>query len=90
VSFRIKNIGTIPAKFVGFNLNGGSPTYDDTLGWSASLPGDTITFQGWDSEGQMVPIGAMHIYSVSLQVTGNATFGETYAFTIGVVFEQGV
>jgi hypothetical protein len=90
VGFQIENIGTISAEFIGFSLNGGPAAYDDVTGWSASLPGGTMNFRASDSEGEMVPIGATRTYSISLQVTNDAKFGETYAFTIGAVFKQGV
>lgn len=89
-TFQIKNIGTIPAKFVGFNLNSGPTSYSNANGWSASLAGGELTFQAFDGEGEMMPVGGSHTYSLELDVTTAAQSGTTYTFTVGVVFEQGV
>jgi hypothetical protein len=54
------------------------------------LPGGELTFQAFNGEGEMVPVGGSHTYSLELDVTTAAQSGTTYTFTVGVVFEQGV
>lgn len=88
VAIRVQNTGTIPAKFVGFKLNDNPISYSESLGWTDSL--GTIDFQGWDSEGLELPVGATHSYTLSLKVTGEASPDTDYTLTVGIVFEQGV
>ena len=54
------------------------------------MPGGELTFQAFNGEGEMVPVGGSHTYSLELDVTTAAQSGTTYTFTVGVVFEQGV
>lgn len=89
--FRIKNIGTIPAKFKGFFLNGEQASYSQTIGgWAASLPGGEITFQGYDGEGEILGTNAIRTFSVTIEVTENAQPNTTYNLVIGLMFEQSV
>lgn len=88
VAIRVQNTGDIPARFVGFKLNDNPISYSETLGWTDSL--GTIDFQGWDSEGEMLPVSSTHSYSLTLTVTGEAQPDTDYTFTVGIVFEQGV
>jgi hypothetical protein len=88
VAITVENTGTIPAHFVGFKLNDNPASYSKSLGWKDSL--GAIDFQGWDSEGLELPVGATHSYTLTLTVTGEASPDTDYTFTVGIVFEQGV
>jgi len=87
IIFQVKNIGTLPAKFLGFSLNGVPASYGPE-GWKASLPNGEITIEGYNGEGEVLPINAIRTYSVKLKVTEDALQGTNYAFTIGILFEQ--
>jgi len=87
IFFQVKNIGTLPVKFLGFSLNGMPASYGQEE-WKASLPNGEITIWGYNGEGEVLPINAIRTYSVKLKVTENALQGTDYALTIGILFEQ--
>jgi hypothetical protein len=89
VSVDVKNVGTIPAKFCGFQLDSNPVGYNSVTGWTDTKAG--IIFTAHDSLGEILyPGGVSHSYTLELEVTNDVESGTTTTFTIGVVFEQGV
>jgi hypothetical protein len=90
VYVEIKNIGTINAKFIGFQLDSNPVSYDpEGIGWIDTKAG--IVFTAHDSYGELLYVGGVqHNYTLDIEVTESATSGTTTPFTVGIVFEQGV